>query len=1258
MPPGPQAQHLRRESSQSAHSDMSNTAMNRGFQPNGGRGGRGQFTQGYGPPVNYSPGPAHRQLPNQQRGGPAPFQNQGPLGAHPNSPYRQTRSPAITPAQMSQQSQFANQQVPHGYPGYPQHLQAQQVYKPFPTTSSASSLQPVSSVSNLRDAVSNSKIITSNISPISSSVSTGTVKPPFRLPVEGQTVNSFSSNLSALNGNYENYLTILHNQGMYGMPGFDPNAAAYYNYGQNPYIHPGMGYQGAPPSSPRPSQYPPHAAQPPYIPGQYGAPHAQTMSRTPSQLSERPASTAAQPQTPSMTAASHIASTPSHSSSSPAPSSSTFTIPNRTKSKGIVIKNPDGEVVTFDMKASSPAPPPASGGPVVVSTPTPPPRVPSTAGSHGRTDSISVKTAEEKKLEFQEQVKRQLAAESEDAKKKEEEERRAKEEADAKAAKEKEEAERAARAREEAERAAKERLEAEKAKAAEEQAKKDAAEKKRLEDEEFERMIAEMEAKEKEDEERERQFQEKRKKEQEEAKKREAEAAAKADEEMRRLEREAEEAEEAKAKRAASKDDSKADDEAKKLFASLKKPTLGPGAGAESGASTPTSESMPPPTQGTQPRSATGKPKPAALKLETTKPVEPAQPTAGMQSLKTSRFLAVQGELNIYPAGVKSPNPALNQGKANGRKYDKDFLLQFQEVFKEKPSVDWDSKLKETVGDGSESARPQSARTPSMMGGRQPSRGGISSGLSGPMGAFNGVRTLPPGTTSQERFMASQQGSRGPTMSNPLAQFANRPGGFSMGGAPQMVRTGSYQNMPQPNSPRTGSTRGKGSRRGDGNRAPSKREEEQAAKAMPLTAGQELKPLEVSTGGWKPSSIGKPAAQQATSGHMQPDMVQRKVKSNLNKMTPENFDKISDQILAIAAQSKDEDDGRTLRQVIQLTFEKACDEAHWAAMYAKFCKRMLETMSPEVKDDNIRDKNGNPVVGGALFRKYLLNRCQEDFERGWEANLPEKPEEGAGQEAAMLSDDYYVAAAAKRKGLGLIQFIGELYKLGMLTLRIMHECVLRLLNFEGLPDEAAVESLTKLLRTIGATMQSTDQGPALLETYFARINKIMNMDGLPSRLKFMLMDVVDLKAAGWRSKDDAKGPKTIQEIREEAAAAQQAAEAERQRTKQGGGRPVLGRGDARSGAGLGMAPPPDYNRSQVGMDDLRRLTKGAAGRTTSTGPSQFGPSSMFNAGRSGSGRRGLGPSMNKAGDESGASSRTGTPPVKEKESAHHVNSFR
>lgn len=428
-------------------------------------------------------------------------------------------------------------------------------------------------------------------------------------------------------------------------------------------------------------------------------------------------------------------------------------------------------------------------------------------------------------------------------------------------------------------------------------------------------------------------------------------------------------------------------------------------------------------------------------------------------------------------------------------------------------------------------------------------------------------------------------------------------------------------------------------------------------KKMPLTAGMQIAPLEVSTSGWKATSLGQPAAAAAAAtapnGHMPPDIVQRKVKAALNKMTPEKFDKISNDILAIASQSKDETDGRTLRQVIQLTFEKACDEAHWSSMYAKFCERMLQDMGPDIRDEGVKDKHGQVVVGGALFRKYLLNRCQEEFERGWEVNLPEKPE-GQTEEAAMLSDDYYIAAAAKRRGLGLIQFIGELYKLGMLTLRIMHECVVKLLNFEGTPDEAAIESLVKLLRTIGATMDADGKGHGMMDTYIDRIQTIMKIDGLPSRMYYMLLDTTDLRRKQWRSKDDQKGPKTITQIREEAMAAHAAAELERQRSSRGGpgGRPPVGRGDSRTFSGGGM-PAPDYPRNQVGMDDLKKLTRNA--RTTTQAQGGLGPSSLLSSSRSGSRRGGLGP---RVGDESGASSRTNTPPVKEKESTAHVNAYR
>ncbi|RFU71755.1 mif4-like, type 1 2 3, partial [Trichoderma arundinaceum] len=109
------------------------------------------------------------------------------------------------------------------------------------------------------------------------------------------------------------------------------------------------------------------------------------------------------------------------------------------------------------------------------------------------------------------------------------------------------------------------------------------------------------------------------------------------------------------------------------------------------------------------------------------------------------------------------------------------------------------------------------------------------------------------------------------------------------------------------------------------------------------------------------------------------------------------------------------------------------------------------------------------------------------------------------------------------------------------------------------------------------------------------------------------------------------------------AEAQQAAKAqEAARTSQrggpGGGRPPVGRGDARGFSG-GFS---QQASNQVGMDDLRRL-KGSSVNRTSSSNVTLGPTSMLSS-RSNSGRRfGPGGALGRPGDDSNSSSRAGTP---------------
>ncbi|OQV05622.1 hypothetical protein CLAIMM_10331 isoform 4 [Cladophialophora immunda] len=1320
---GPQQEHMRRGSSQSIHSDVGGPGIpagpTRGGFPGGPGRGRG-FNPGYQQqPMHFSPQQQFRPTSNgrsfqtgyQGRGQPLPYQGSPAMG---------TRSPALVNAQPGTPNmggqihmvQPGMQPQPNGYYMGPQHVKN---HPPF-----SSSRDPAREPTRERGKPTRgrnrggrgagrgkgpgrggheegstfyskdpaSDYYRPDLAHPSVQVVPELGQPPVHVVTNAPSVLPYPD-LSPESGNFERFSEHFLTARAQAFPMTQADPSIQQMYLQQMYAPGAMQAQynpqyGMQPQSPRPhfnqGMYAP-SMQPSYS-NQGGPPPS--MSRQSSQISapDRPGSSIGQqPPTPGPTGPPH----PANRAPSVSSQKSNYTIPPK-KSAAITIKNTAGEVVSFNKSPASPAnPTPVSATVPPQSAPTPPSRTASAAdNAHSRTESVSTKTAEEVKKQMQEAVAKKIAEDEARLKLEKEMAEKAEMEKEAAALAEREAAEAQAKA-EAMEKEAKEA--AEKAEAAKQAAETEAAEapaasvNPQQDELDLDALAAEMEAEEaaREAEElrREEEYNKRKAAQREAQRKKEEEEAAAYETNMKELERKAEEEELARQKEKV--DGASGDEASKKLFAELKpnpfgtpasvESPAGPTTPAESGTATPVSDvSMPPPAKAPGRRT-----KAAELTLDTKKPVEPPEPSATLKALQSAKKLGDISKV-VYPSDIASPNPALNANAPadRGFKYNKEFLLQFQSVFKEKPTLDWDARIRDALGDGDASARPSaSARTPSGMGNRSASsRGPPPMSNFGAMGSFGGGPnrpTLPPGTTSEQRFAASNALRSGAMAANPFAQFG-RPGGQmqpSMGG-----RTPSNNPLgPIPGSPRVG-----GASRG-GSRAESKRAKQNAKqmqeenKSMPLTAGMAITALETSSTGWKPRSLVQPIVSGPAPGGdglMDPETVQRKTKALLNKMTPEKFDKLADQILDIAAQSKHEKDGRTLRQVIQLTFEKATDEAHWAGMYASFCRRMLESMSPDIRDEGIKDKNGNVVTGGNLFRKYLLNRCQEEFERGWKVNLPPRPE-GESEEAVMLSDEYYIAAAAKRRGLGLVKFIGELFKLSMLTERIMHECVKKLVDYEGTPDEAEIESLTSLLRTVGKQLDNPEsKAQGRMDLYFERIKSMIDLPELPSRLRFMLMDVVDLRSKGWASKEDNKGPKTITEIREEAE--RQAREDELRRLasqtggRGGGGRMPMGRGDARSFSGFGGQVPPPDTSNRVGTDDLRKLgNRNARHPSHTSGPGPLGPPSLM-GGRTNSGRRGLGPGgLLGRGDDSATSSRTGTPPAqkdKEKKDESSTNAFR
>ncbi|KZV65986.1 ARM repeat-containing protein [Peniophora sp. CONT] len=289
-------------------------------------------------------------------------------------------------------------------------------------------------------------------------------------------------------------------------------------------------------------------------------------------------------------------------------------------------------------------------------------------------------------------------------------------------------------------------------------------------------------------------------------------------------------------------------------------------------------------------------------------------------------------------------------------------------------------------------------------------------------------------------------------------------------------------------------------------------------------------PLKATANRWMPATLKAGTNVKMNS----PVIVEQKVNALLNNLTIRSFDSISDQIIGWANRSEKERDGRTLIQVIRLVFERAKDEENLSEMYARLCRKITDQISMKVQDDDILDNEGKPFAGGQLFRKYLLNRCQEDFERGWAvkeaasaAAAAKATKDAAAKESAAkggdvggvesFSDEYHAVARAKRRGLGLIRFIGELFKLQMLTERIMHECIKKLLGNIENPEEEDIESLCTLLTTVGSVID-TPQARAHMDVYFSRMKGLAKSEKVNSRMAFMLQDVIELRSNGWKSR--------------------------------------------------------------------------------------------------------------------------------------------
>ncbi|EDW10932.2 uncharacterized protein Dmoj_GI14106, isoform C [Drosophila mojavensis] len=316
-----------------------------------------------------------------------------------------------------------------------------------------------------------------------------------------------------------------------------------------------------------------------------------------------------------------------------------------------------------------------------------------------------------------------------------------------------------------------------------------------------------------------------------------------------------------------------------------------------------------------------------------------------------------------------------------------------------------------------------------------------------------------------------------------------------------------------------------------------------------LSLNQDVK-LNETENAWRPRLQNNKHQQDSTSGsnsdgnksiHEKDELV-RKVRGILNKLTPERFDTLVEEIIKLKIDTPEKMD-----EVIVLVFEKAIDEPNFSVSYARLCHRLIS----EVKARDERMESGTKS-NLQHFRNALLDKTEKEFTQNVSQGAAKErklqpiiekikkcndPNEKAELEALLEEEERKI----RRRSGGTVRFIGELFKISMLTGKIIYSCIDTLLNPQS---EDMLECLCKLLTTVGAKFEQTpvsakEPGRCYsLEKLIGRMQAIASKTDkdaakVSSRVRFMLQDVIDLRKNKWQSTRN-EAPKTMGQIEKEA----------------------------------------------------------------------------------------------------------------------------
>jgi hypothetical protein len=205
------------------------------------------------------------------------------------------------------------------------------------------------------------------------------------------------------------------------------------------------------------------------------------------------------------------------------------------------------------------------------------------------------------------------------------------------------------------------------------------------------------------------------------------------------------------------------------------------------------------------------------------------------------------------------------------------------------------------------------------------------------------------------------------------------------------------------------------------------------------------------------------------------------IQSILNKLSESNFDLLLNKLMNMNVKTKSQ-----IIYIVDLIYKKAILENTFLGLYGTLCKELSNTF---IEEDNEK----------LYFKCLLIDKCQENF------NIILDP-----------SHKYYPLIEVRKKVLGCIEFIGELYNQSIINcnviiviLRLLFSKVTNKIN----NNEYIIEIICFFFMKIGITLKEEQS-----KLFRNNLNKLYSLKKtLKPREKFIIMDLEDAdKKNSWK----------------------------------------------------------------------------------------------------------------------------------------------